>query len=265
MGLGGVQCVAQESAVPNAQNFVPMSSSETCRTVRKVLPAANILILLYSSKSWKSGSIESTQLTPDGFIVDASPISVSAKYSTFRGASVGVVEPLQVDVGTSDGYNFELRFPPGYDQRAVLHVTEALNQLKVDAEAGRGTDCSVPPPDPAAELAAFTQQSAAWRALNPKPPLSDEVEKKRLLAEDDVSNKDLAAAIEDYEAGIKLDPTWAQGWFNSALLYAEQQDYEHAAFNMKHYLILLPDAPDAAAAREKLLLWEARAEKAAGK
>jgi tetratricopeptide (TPR) repeat protein len=119
--------------------------------------------------------------------------------------------------------------------------------------------------DSKARLDAFAQTTAAWRALNPKPPLSDEVEKKRLLAEDDVSNKDLAAAVEDYEAGIKLDPTWAQGWFNSALLYAEQQDYEHAAFNMKHYLILLPDAPDAAVAKDKVLLWEARAEKAAGK
>jgi len=111
----------------------------------------------------------------------------------------------------------------------------------------------------------FEQTAAAWRAMSPKPPISEEVQKKRLLAEDDVAQKNLPAAIEDYEAGVKLDPTWAQGWFNSALLYAEQQDYESASFNMKRYLILLPDAPDAPAAREKLLLWEARAEKAAGK
>jgi hypothetical protein len=49
------------------------------------------------------------------------------------------------------------------------------------------------------------------------------------------------------------------------LIYAEQQDYFDAAFYMKHYLILLPDATDAQAAKEKLLLWEAKAEEANSK
>jgi hypothetical protein len=31
---------------------------------------------------------------------------------------------------------------------------------------------------------------------------------------------------------------------------------------MKHYLILQPEAPDAPAAKEKLLLWQAKAEEA---
>jgi hypothetical protein len=34
---------------------------------------------------------------------------------------------------------------------------------------------------------------------------------------------------------------------------------------MRHYLILLPDAPDSAAVEEKLLLWDAKAEEANGK
>jgi hypothetical protein len=49
------------------------------------------------------------------------------------------------------------------------------------------------------------------------------------------------------------------------LIYADQQDYFDAAFYMRHYLILLPDAPDSAAAKEKLLLWDAKAEEANGK
>jgi regulator of sirC expression with transglutaminase-like and TPR domain len=73
------------------------------------------------------------------------------------------------------------------------------------------------------------------------------------------------SAVSYYEDGVKLDPTWAQGWYNAALLYAEQRDYAHAALSMKHYLILLPDAPDAAPAKQKMLLWEAKAEEAAGK
>jgi len=85
--------------------------------------------------------------------------------------------------------------------------------------------------------------------------LSDEVIKKRLLAEDAIEHKNLQGALSYYEAGVALDPAWAQGWYNAALIYAEQQDYFDAAFYMKHYLILLPDAPDATAAKEKLLLW----------
>ncbi len=49
------------------------------------------------------------------------------------------------------------------------------------------------------------------------------------------------------------------------MIYAEQQDYFDAAFYMRHYLILLPEATDAQAAKEKLLLWEAKAEEANSK
>ena len=101
--------------------------------------------------------------------------------------------------------------------------------------------------------------------MNPKPPVSDEVTKKRLLAEDAVQEKSFAAAEDYYKAGITIDPTWAPGWYNAALISAELKDYAAAALDMKHYLILLPDAPDAAAVKEKLLLWEAKAELAKGK
>jgi hypothetical protein len=40
------------------------------------------------------------------------------------------------------------------------------------------------------------------------------------------------------------------------------KNYPAAAFYMKHYLILQPEAPDAPAAKEKLLLWQAKAEEA---
>jgi hypothetical protein len=41
-----------------------------------------------------------------------------------------------------------------------------------------------------------------------------------------------------------------------ALLYAEKQDFERAVKNMKKYLLLLPDAPDARAAQDKIYEWE---------
>ena len=145
-------------------------------------------------------------------------------------------------------------------------LVQALNKFINDAQAGYPYECHSrqSSADNATELADFQQKAAAWRAMNPKPPISDEVTKKRLLAEDAVEQKNLDAAAGYYRAGVALDPTWAPGWFNGALISAELKDYSTAAFDMKHYLILMPDAPDAAAAKEKSLLWEAKAEQARG-
>ncbi len=153
-------------------------------------------------------------------------------------------------------------------------MVQALNQFVSDAHAGHPYDChdvtlaeaaAVAAAEAAKGLADFQKKAAAWRAMNPKPPVSDEVTKKRLLAEDAVQEKSFAAAEDYYKAGITIDPTWAPGWYNAALISAELKDYAAAALDMKHYLILLPDAPDAAAVKEKLLLWEAKAELAKGK
>ena len=138
----------------------------------------------------------------------------------------------------------------------------ALKRLAEAAHEGRPVNCTGNVEYSQPELDKFTQQTAAWRAMATKPAISDELIKKRLLAEDAIEHKNLRAAALYYEARVALDPTWAQGWYNAALLYAEQQDYFDAAVRMNHYLILLPEAPDAATAKEKLLLWEAKAEEA---
>ncbi len=41
------------------------------------------------------------------------------------------------------------------------------------------------------------------------------------------------------------------------------EKYDRAADHMKRYLDLVPDSPDAAAARDKLVIWEEKARKAA--
>ena len=40
------------------------------------------------------------------------------------------------------------------------------------------------------------------------------------------------------------------------LLFADYKNYMYAIFNMKKYLILLPDAEDARAAQDKIYEWE---------
>ena len=105
----------------------------------------------------------------------------------------------------------------------------------------------------------FHTQASAWRALTVKPELPAETRKNRSLAEAYLREKDVKGAIEHYEAGVKACPVWPEGWFNLALLYAEQGNYAMATSRMKHYLELMPDAPDAPAARYKMLIWEDKA------
>jgi len=104
----------------------------------------------------------------------------------------------------------------------------------------------------------FHEKATAWRALSTKPPISDEVRQHRLLAEDAFKEKQFGTAIDEYEAGLVADPVWPQGHFNAALLYGEQKDYEDAIWHMRAYLELVPDASDAQAARDQLLLWQGK-------
>jgi regulator of sirC expression with transglutaminase-like and TPR domain len=43
------------------------------------------------------------------------------------------------------------------------------------------------------------------------------------------------------------------------MIYAAQNNYTDALDAMKHYLELVPDAPDAQAAREQMIIWEDKA------
>jgi hypothetical protein len=137
-------------------------------------------------------------------------------------------------------------------QRALISMTDLSNQ-------GHPYLCSDYAQDYTDALAEFQVKTASWRALETKPAVSDEVYKNRLLAEDALKNHDLNAAANYYEAGVASDPAWAQGWYNMALVYAELQAYADAANSMKHYVVLLPAAPDVQPAKDNIILWEAKA------
>jgi tetratricopeptide (TPR) repeat protein len=78
----------------------------------------------------------------------------------------------------------------------------------------------------------------------------------RLAAEDALESKNPDEALNYFELGVKLDPTWAQGWFNAALLAGEIGDYSAAVEHMQNYLELLPNAEDAQSARDSMDIWE---------
>ena len=57
----------------------------------------------------------------------------------------------------------------------------------------------------------------------------------------------------------RKDPLWPEDYFNAALIAASVGVYAQAAEHMQCYLELLPNAPDAQAARDQIGMWQIKA------
>ena len=53
-----------------------------------------------------------------------------------------------------------------------------------------------------------------------------------------------------------IAPWWPEGHFNEALVLSELRYYGKAIEHMKKYVALVPDAPNARAAQDKIYVWE---------
>jgi hypothetical protein len=249
------------AATSRAQQAKPVvySPRSACRLVQTVLPLADEL-----EDTRTVRQVNEIWLTPAGFTVSLPESRVeSIKYSDSPGVKpYGKDKAYKIDFFPERTFAFQRGFVLDFHEKTAADIklyalVGALNFLITSAHQDQGIDCKAVLDDQA-QLDSFAQATADWRKLLLKPPLSEEVNRQRLLAEDAAARQDSSDALEDYLAGLDTDPTWAQGWFNAALLFAEQQNYDDAVFSMKHYLILLPDAPDAAAAKEKVSLWVAK-------
>lgn len=142
-----------------------------------------------------------------------------------------------------------------YQNRAKLRASMGdATGAKNDTETAAGIQERV-------AFAAFQSQARAWRNLTVKPPLPDLVKQDRALAEEALQHQDYQAALNYFEKGLATDPTWYQGQYNAASLSGDYlQKYTAALSHMKRYLELLPDAPNAAAVRQQMALWQAKAQ-----
>ena len=113
--------------------------------------------------------------------------------------------------------------------------------------------------DSNAPIRTFTQRATAWRALPTKPPIPEEVRAQRLVAEDSFKANKPDEALAHYENGLLLYPTWPEGNFNAALIAGDLGYYAAAIEHMQDYLELVPEAADAQAARDKILIWLTKA------
>lgn len=108
-----------------------------------------------------------------------------------------------------------------------------------------------------AKLALFEKQAEQYRALADKPAVSEELRKYIVQANAAAKNKEHGLAIRQYRDAVALDPvSYPAAYFNMALLSAQGKRYEPAIRYMKQYLMLVPDAPDARDAQDKIYEWE---------
>ncbi|MCE5175277.1 MAG: hypothetical protein ABFC90_05570 [Bacteroidales bacterium] len=108
------------------------------------------------------------------------------------------------------------------------------------------------------ELAVFQTIAANYKALSEKPTITEEQRKYIVQANSKNEKKEYQEALNLYKKAINVNPlSYPSAYNNMALLAAQIKDYQYAIFNMKKYLMLVPEAEDARAAQDKIYEWEA--------
>jgi tetratricopeptide (TPR) repeat protein len=134
-----------------------------------------------------------------------------------------------------------------FNRHASERLADALHRLKIE---------SMKSANPAIE-AEFAEAAERYRAANPKPEFPEAARRYRVQAEAAVRDKEFDVAADLYAEALNLAPWWPEGRFNRALILGELKDYAEATVEMKRYLALVPDAPNARAAQDKIYEWEA--------
>lgn len=99
----------------------------------------------------------------------------------------------------------------------------------------------------------------AYVALPVKPVPGEDVRKLWVQAKDAIKHKRFNEAVTLLFSAFNKVPWWPDASYELAYLQEEEGHPREAAQCMKHYLQLVPDAPNARALRDKMYVWEGRA------
>jgi len=132
-------------------------------------------------------------------------------------------------------------------QLAAKRLVDALSVLKSAALSAEE------------EEARFQQAARNCRASAIKSQLPEGARRFRVQANDAFRDKDFDAEADYYKQALDVAPCWPEGHYNRALVLSEVDDYPGAITEMKRYLLLAPDAPDASASQDKIYEWERKA------
>jgi len=103
----------------------------------------------------------------------------------------------------------------------------------------------------------FSTLVAKYREMEVKPSVTEEQRKYIVQANMFNQKKEYSKAIDLYKKVIEVNATsYPAAYYNLALLEAQISSYKEAISFMKKYLLLVPDAPDARAAQDKIYEWE---------
>ncbi len=91
--------------------------------------------------------------------------------------------------------------------------------------------------------------------------IPEEVRKFAIKAEEYTKEGKFIEAVNEYKKALKISPFLPDLYKALALNYAGMKHYAQAIDNMKIYLELYPNAPDARAARDEIYRWEVQMEK----
>jgi tetratricopeptide (TPR) repeat protein len=128
-------------------------------------------------------------------------------------------------------------------------LTAALEFLAADARQQVKTQME-------SQFESFKPQAKAWREAAQKPAMPESAREHQVLAEYAFKERDTDKAIKEYSSALDIFPTWPEGQFNLATLAGEKKFYETAIFHMKEYLELVPESPDAQAAKDSVIIWK---------
>lgn len=98
-----------------------------------------------------------------------------------------------------------------------------------------------------------------YAKLSTKPDLPEAARRFGVQAVSMAEQKKYGEAVSLYAKAFGVAPWWPEGHFNSALLLADQHRFAEAITNMKGFLELAPNSPDARAAQDKIYEWELKA------
>ena len=126
-------------------------------------------------------------------------------------------------------------------------LADSLLRLKLEYERANSPE----------SMARFEEETASYRAMDTKPQVPEGARRFRVQAEAAVATKRFPEAVDKYGKAIEIAPWWPEAHFNRAVVLAELQNFDSAISEMKRYLILKPDAPDARQAQDFIYAWEA--------
>jgi tetratricopeptide (TPR) repeat protein len=174
---------------------------------------------------------------------------------TFSQVSFTVVEECENSMYNSPPESESLQFNRPVDLERIERLGHTLG-FAAAVNAVRYYSSGADLADDTSAFATFQDEARQWRALPVKPMFSEAVRRFNVLAEDAIKRQNFEEAIDYYEQGLAILPLWPEGQFNAALLYEEFRLYGQAILHMKRYLELSPNAQDAQAARDKVIVWE---------